>query len=218
MYRVAARSARLLPQRDTDPPGGRVTDEAPPDPIAGFTAWLEEAWREDALANAASLATAGADGAPSARMVLLKGHDERGFVFYTNLGSRKAREMRENPRAALCFHWKHLRRQVRIAGAVALVEDLEADAYWATRPRNSQLAAWASRQSEPMAGREVLDGALAEVTARFEGAPVPRPSFWSGYRLRPERIELWEDVTFRLHRRWEYLADGEGWAVRELQP
>lgn len=195
-------------------------DEQPPaDPIATFTAWLDEAWREDPLANAAALATVGPDGAPSVRMVLLKGHDPRGFVFYTNLGSRKARELRGNPRAALCFHWKQQRRQVRVAGAVAPVDDLEADAYFATRPRESQLAAWASRQSEPMAGREVLEAALAEVTARFEGVSVPRPPFWSGFRLAPSAIELWEDVTFRLHRRWEYRSEGAGgWTVRELQP
>jgi pyridoxamine 5'-phosphate oxidase len=196
-----------------------VTEDAPSDPIARFTAWLDEAWRGDPLANAVALATAAADGAPDVRMVLLKGHDERGFVFYTNLGSRKARDLRENPRGALCFHWKILRRQVRVAGPIEPVDEVEADEYFASRPRESQLAAWASRQSEPMAGYSVLRAALAEVTDRFDGAPVPRPPFWSGYRLRPERIELWEEMPFRLHRRWEYRrAEDGGWSVRELQP
>ncbi|MEZ4236379.1 MAG: pyridoxamine 5'-phosphate oxidase [Myxococcota bacterium] len=195
-----------------------MTEDLQHDPIAWFTAWLDDAYRDDPLANACALATAEPDGAPSVRMVLLKGHDRRGFVFFTNLGSRKGRELAANPRAALCFHVRDRRRQVRVAGPVTPVEPYEADAYFATRARDSQLAAWASRQSQPMASREVLEAAVAEVTARFEGQTVPRPPFWSGFRIAPERIEFWEDVPYRLHRRWAFAPEGDGWAVHELQP
>ncbi|HYN38923.1 MAG TPA: pyridoxamine 5'-phosphate oxidase [Rhodospirillales bacterium] len=171
--------------------------------------------------NAMALATASADGMPSARMVLLKGADARGFVFYTNLGSRKAAELRANPRAALCFHWKTLRRQVRAEGRIEDVANDEADAYFATRARVSQLGAWASKQSQPLRGRFELEARVAKYTAKFVIGAVPRPSFWSGFCLVPSTIEFWMDRPFRLHMRHVYrrAADApSGWAVEELYP
>lgn len=189
------------------------------DPLARFRDWLAEAEASEPNdANAMTLATVGADGAPSARMVLLKGLDDRGFAFYTNLGSRKAQELATNPRAALCFHWKSRRRQVRVEGAVVPVEDSEADAYFATRPRISQLGAWASRQSQPLQGRFELEARLARVTARHPVGAVPRPPFWSGFRLIPHAIEFWEEGTFRLHMRFVYRRTDDGWEVGELYP
>src|SRR5512134_2165865 len=189
------------------------------DPFADFTAWFADAEsHEPNDPNAMTLATATASGSPSARMVLLKGYDRAGFVFYTNLGSRKATEIRENPQAALCFHWKSVRRQVRIEGAVNPVDDAEADAYFATRPRISQLGAWASKQSQRLQGRFELEARVAKVIARFGVAPVPRPPFWSGFRLVPEVFEFWEDRPFRLHMRMLYRRSAEGWAVEELYP
>src|SRR5512144_1560124 len=164
------------------------------DPIEHFKVWMAEAEQtEPNDPNAMTLATATPDGAPSARMVLLKGVDDRGFVFYTNLGSRKATELDANPRAALCFHWKTLRRQVRVEGRVERLDDAEADAYFATRPRVSQLGAWASKQSQPLKGRFELEARVVQCTARFSVGVVPRPPFWSGFRLKAERIEFWED-------------------------
>lgn len=192
------------------------------DPLARFADWLAEAERSEPNdPNAMALATSGAGGAPSVRMVLLKGADPRGFVFYTNLGSRKAAELRANPQAALCFHWKTLRRQVRVEGRIEGVRDEEADAYFASRARVSQLGAWASKQSQPLRGRFELEARVAKYTARFVVGAVPRPPFWSGYCVVPSSIEFWEDRPFRLHMRHVYrrAADApSGWAVEELYP
>jgi pyridoxamine 5'-phosphate oxidase len=196
-----------------------MSEALEPDPHALFDRWLIDAGHsEPDVPTACALATADASGAPSVRMVLLKGHDARGFAFYTNLASRKARELGENPRASLCFHWKTLRRQVRIEGAVEPVPAEEADVYWATRPRESRIGAWASRQSAPLASFEALEEACRRCAERFDGGDVPRPGFWGGFRLVPARIEFWEDVRFRLHRRWEYRLTPGGWTAGFLYP
>lgn len=189
------------------------------DPIALFSQWMTEAEAEEINdPNAMTLATATADGRPSARMVLLKGVDDRGFAFYTNLESRKAGELDANPRAALCFHWKSLRRQVRVEGSIERVSDAEADAYFATRARISQLGAWASQQSRPLIGRFELEARLAKYTAKFHIAEVPRPEHWSGFRVVPVDIEFWEDRPFRLHMRFLFRRTPEGWVRQELYP
>lgn len=192
------------------------------DPIVRFTALLEEAKRVDrarlAEPTAFALATATAAGAPSVRMLLLKGADERGFVFYTNLESRKGRELIVNPRASMCFHWQPLEVQVRVEGLVQLVEDAEANEYFASRPRGSQLGAWASLQSQPIPEPGALEARLAEVEARHAGGPVPRPPHWSGFRLVPERIEFWRNRENRLHERHRYTREREGWRTETLYP
>ncbi len=191
---------------------------AEPDPIALFVAALERARVvEPHDATAMSLATAGADGRPSARMVLLKGADARGFAFYTNLGSDKARDLAERAFAALCFHWPASQQQVRVEGRVERIDDEEADAYFATRPRESQIGAWASRQSEPLASREALEARAREIAARYPDQ-VPRPPFWGGYRVVPERVELWYAGAGRLHDRFLYTRAGDGWKVERLNP
>ena len=189
------------------------------DPYALFAEWLAEATRtEPNDPNAMCLATATPDGRPSARMVLLKGHDARGFVFYTNLESRKGGELAANPHAALCFHLKTLTRSVRVEGRIEPVTAEEADAYYASRSRGSRIGAWASRQSRPLEGRWALEKAVAEYTMKFGVSEIPRPPFWSGFRLLPERIEFWRDMPFRLHERRVFTADGSGWKTEALYP
>ena len=189
------------------------------DPIAHFNAWFVEAEKaEPNDPNAMTLATVGPDGMPSARMVLLKGVDERGFVFYTNFESRKGRQLLDHPKAALCFHWKTLRRQVRVRGPVESVSDAEADAYYASRPRGSRIGAWASKQSRPLESRFALEKAVAEHTLRFGIGDIPRPPHWSGFRLVPDRIELWRDMPFRLHERRVFHRTASGWETEMLYP
>ena len=191
----------------------------PIDPNALFEEWLAEArLAEPNDPEAMSLTTADALGRPSARMVLLKGHDERGFVFYTNSLSRKGRELAANPNAALLFHWKSLRRQVRVEGAVTPASADEADAYFATRARESQLGAWASDQSQPMAGRSTFEARYQALVTEFDGRDVPRPTHWWGYRVVPERIEFWNDRAFRLHERRLFTRSESGWTESLLYP
>ena len=189
------------------------------DPIERFREWLDEASRsEPSDPTAASLATSTPDGAPSVRMVLLRGYDTRGFAFYTNLRSRKADELDANPRAALCLHWKSLERQVRIEGTVERVTDAEADAYFSSRARDSRIGAWASKQSEVLTGRFELERRVAQVLMRYPVGEVPRPPFWSGYRVLPQRIEFWRQKPFRLHERTLFHREGDGWRTELLFP
>lgn len=191
------------------------------DPNALFDSWLAEARAaEPNDPEAMALATADRAGRPSVRIVLLKGHDERGFAFYTNSRSRKGEELAANSRAALLFHWKSLRRQIRIEGSVAPVEEAESDAYFATRSRDSRLGAWASDQSRPLASRAAFEARYADLAADYEGKDVPRPPYWWGYRLVPDRIEFWNDRPHRLHERrlFTRLAEGGGWSEGLLYP
>ena len=190
-----------------------------PDPMPLFQEWFAEARdREQDDPTAMALATADATGRPAVRMVLLKLADARGFVFYTNLGSPKSGDLRANPRAELCFHWAVLERQVRIFGAVEPVGEEEATAYFATRPRLSQLGAWASRQSKPMNGRYELEQAVAGAALRFGAGPVPRPLFWSGFRVVPSQIEFWHQRPFRHHDRQRFTRIGATWHHEWLFP
>jgi pyridoxamine 5'-phosphate oxidase len=189
------------------------------DPHKLFDEWFAEArLSEPNDSNAMTLATADREGRPSARMVLLKDHDERGFVFYTNLDSRKGGELAANGHVALLFHWKTLRRQIRIEGPVEPVSDVEADAYFATRSRDSQLGAWASDQSRPLESRAAFEARYEEMRARFDGGDVPRPPRWSGFRVMPERIEFWIDRAHRLHERRLFERSGDGWTEGMLYP
>lgn len=198
----------------------RKAERMAQDPHALFDAWLAEAKASEPNdPEAMCLSTATPSGRPSSRMVLLKGHDERGFVFYTNGGSRKGDELTGNPYAALLFHWKSLRRQVRIEGAVAPVTDAETESYFATRGRDSQLGAWASDQSRPLDMRETFEARVEQMRERFEGGDVPRPPFWGGYRVSPNTFEFWIDRRHRLHERTTYVpAAGGGWTTGMLYP
>lgn len=191
------------------------------DPIELLREWYDAAEQAGLfLPETLALATATPDGAPSVRMVLLKGLDADGLVFYTNFGSRKARELDENPRAAMCFHWAVLQRQVRVSGPVARIPAAESDAYFVTRPRGSQIGAWASEQSRPLVAREELQARFEELEARFEGVDVPRPDFWGGYRLTPLAIEFWQGRPDRLHDRLLFERDDSDapWSTRRLHP
>src|SRR5581483_5590030 len=191
------------------------------DPLRLFSAWLKDAsGSEPHDPTAMTLATVGADGTPNARMVLLKGLDQRGFVFYTNMDSQKGRELSAQPQAALGFHWKSLRRQVRIRGPVTQVGDAEADAYFATRPRGAQIGAWASKQSAALESRFALEQAVARYTVQFGVGTVPRPPHWHGFRVLPLIIEFWRDKPFRLHERLEFRRAGADapWVKTQLYP
>ena len=189
------------------------------DPLALFNAWLAEALASEPNdANAMSLATVDGDGLPDVRMVLLKDADARGFVFYSNVESAKGRELAANPKAALLFHWKSLRRQVRVRGVVTMVSDAEADAYWATRARPAQIGAWASEQSREIPDRLALEKRIAEFGLKFGLGKPPRPPHWTGFRVVPQSIEFWRNRPFRLHERLVFVRAGAGWATRRLYP
>lgn len=200
----------------TGPPLRRA--DLDPDPLRQFAAWFTQAADAVAAPEAVVLATATSAGAPSARMVLLKGFDQRGFVFYTNYFSRKGQEIAQNPRAALLFHWTPLGRQVRIEGVVHRIDAAESDAYFRTRPPGSRLSAAASPQSRPVANRDVLEAAVAELASRHPDGDVPRPDEWGGLRLVASRFEFWQHGDDRLHDRFRYRREGEIWTVDRLGP
>ena len=196
---------------------GDFTERA--EPFRLFSEWLEDATASEPNdPNGVALATVDPDGMPNVRMVLLKGFDEAGFVFYTNLESAKGREILSSMKAAMCFHWKSLRRQVRVRGPVELVSDAEADAYYATRPRGSRIGAWASKQSRPLESRFALEKAVAEYSARHMVGEIPRPKHWSGVRIVPTTIEFWHDRPFRLHDRIVFSRVSGGWEKTRLYP
>ncbi|HEX2294420.1 MAG TPA: pyridoxamine 5'-phosphate oxidase [Actinomycetota bacterium] len=194
-------------------------EDLDPDPVEQFGRWMDEALREGLLLpNTMTLATASAEGRPSARMVLLKGFDERGFVFYTNYESRKSRELDANPHAALVFYWSRLERQVRIEGRVERVPEEESDAYFVTRPQESRLGAWASRQSAPLASRAELEERVERLAREHAGRDVPRPPQWGGWLVRPEAVEYWQGRPNRLHDRFLYTRRDGGWERARLYP
>jgi len=205
---------------DHRPDRSLSADDLDADPIAQFVAWFTDA--KDAgvpLADAMALATADASGAPSVRHVLLRGIDERGFVFFTNRGSRKARQLEENPRGALTFLWKELDRQVNVTGSVSGIADEESEAYFRTRPREARIGAWASRQSEVLGSREELQRRFEQFSDRFPGDDVPLPPFWGGFRLDPDAVEFWQGRAFRLHDRFRYARGSDGsWRIDRLFP
>lgn len=210
-----------MPKRATsDAPGGTTLDrdDLDPDPIRQFATWFRPVLARDVGATVMTLATAGKDGRPSARTVLLKDFDERGFVFYTNYESPKARALTENPQAALVFHWAERERQVCVSGSVARVSNEESDAYFLTRPRGSQLGAWASPQSTVLASREEMDRLMAEAERRFAGRDVPRPAFWGGFRIAPAVMEFWQGRPDRLHDRFRYRKEDSRWVIERLAP
>ena len=189
------------------------------EPLELFANWFGDAEKtEPNDPNAVALATVDADGLPDVRMVLLKGYDERGFVFYTNFESAKGVEILGSMKAAMCFHWKSLRRQVRLRGPVEIVSDEEADAYYASRARGSRIGAWASKQSRPLESRFALEKAVTEYTARHAIGDIPRPPYWSGFRIKPQTVEFWHDRPFRLHDRLVFSRDGYGWKRTRLYP
>ena len=191
------------------------------EPFALFAEWLKDAEASEINdPNALALATVDSEGMPNVRMVLLKGFDEHGFVFYTNFESRKGQEILGQKKAAMCFHWKSLRRQIRIRGHVSVVSDDEADAYYESRPRGSRIGAWASKQSRPLEGRFALEKAVAEYTAKYAIGSIPRPPHWSGFRIEPVSIEFWHDRPFRLHDRVEFRKDDAsgGWQKVRMYP
>lgn len=199
--------------------GGLSELEAADDPIEQFRVWYGEAEASGLLLpESMSLATATRDGAPSVRMVLLKGVDDRGFRFFTNYESRKAGELDTNGRAAVCFHWSVLERQVRVEGAIERLSRDESEAYFHSRPRGSQIGAWASAQSHPLGARRELEERVREYEDRFKGGPVPLPEYWGGYLLRPTLIEFWQGRASRLHDRLVYVSGDGGWSVTRLQP
>jgi pyridoxamine 5'-phosphate oxidase len=205
-----------MPRRPDMPPLHRAS--LAEDPIEQFRDWYERAADEVALVDAMALATVDPDGAPDARMVLLKGFGPDGFRFFTNLGSAKARQLEATPMAALILYWRELDRQVRIRGPVEKLRPSDDDAYFATRPPEARIGAWASPQSQPIADRETLDAQVKEAGQRFAGEEIPRPEFWGGFLVRPERIEFWQGQAARLHDRFAYTRAGDGWEIQRLAP
>jgi pyridoxamine 5'-phosphate oxidase len=198
---------------------GLAEADVAPDPVVQFRAWFRDALAADLHEpNAMILATATAGGKPSARTVLLKGYDERGFVFYTNYDGRKAKEIETNPTCAILFYWGELERQVRIEGRASRLSGEESDAYFAGRPRGSRLGAWASEQSRPVQDRSILEERVRALEAVYEGREIPRPPFWGGYRVEPDTIEFWQGRESRLHDRLVYQRSGRGWKIVRLQP
>ncbi len=188
-------------------------------PFRLFADWLKDAKASEVNdPTALSLATVDADGMPNVRMVLLKGYEDGGFTIFTNFESQKGRELLASKKAAMCFHWKSLRRQIRIRGHVSVVSDSDADAYYASRPRGSRIGAWASKQSRPLESRFALEKAVAEYTAKYPVGDIPRPQYWSGFRLEPVSIEFWHDRKFRLHDRIVFARNGDGWSKTRLYP
>ena len=205
-----------MPRRPDLPPLHRSALDD--DPIEQFRTWYEQAVREVPLADAMALATVNEDGAPDARMVLLKGFGPQAFRFFTNLASAKATQLEANPHAALILYWRELDRQVRVRGTVERLAEATSDEYFANRPREAQIGAWASPQSEPMPDRAALDARVEEAANRFSGGAVPRPDFWGGYALRPEQIEFWQGQAARLHDRFLYTREDGGWRLERLAP
>jgi len=205
-----------MPRRPDMPPLRR--SELAADPFSQFASWYERALAEVPLVDAICVATVDPDGMPDARMVLLKGHGPDGFRFFTNRESAKGRQLAADPNAALVAYWRELDRQVRARGRVELLDDADSDAYFATRPRDSQLGAWASAQSEPLGSREQLDDRVAELDIEYRDRPIPRPPHWGGYLLIPDEVEFWQGQVGRLHDRFRYRRSDGGWTIERLAP